>query len=179
MIDQEALASIENLHRMKVEGIITEAEFEQSKQKILFGQRSDAPRTPTPLSALYNYTGALPAKDDHVGWATLPLRRYADFRGRSTRREFWMFYLLMIGAFLGCAMVSVPFGGEVAAGLFVIVILACTVPLVAVHVRRFHDQDRSGWLVLITLIPYLGAVLVLVLMALPGTSGDNRFGLSQ
>jgi uncharacterized membrane protein YhaH (DUF805 family) len=46
----------------------------------------------------------------------------------------------------------------------------------AVEVRRFHDQDRSGWLMLLGLIPYVGFLVVLVFMCLPGTRGPNRFG---
>jgi uncharacterized membrane protein YhaH (DUF805 family) len=45
-----------------------------------------------------------------------------------------------------------------------------------VQVRRFHDQDKSGWFVLLSLIPFLGAIIVLVFMFLEGTKGPNRFG---
>jgi uncharacterized membrane protein YhaH (DUF805 family) len=43
-------------------------------------------------------------------------------------------------------------------------------------VRRFHDQDKSGWFVLLNLIPYIGGIIVLVFMCLEGTRGPNRFG---
>jgi len=46
----------------------------------------------------------------------------------------------------------------------------------AVTVRRFHDQNRSGWFFLLNLIPYVGGLVVLVFMLLPGTPGDNNFG---
>ena len=49
-------------------------------------------------------------------------------------------------------------------------------PAIAVQVRRFHDQDKSGWFVLLGLIPYVGGLIVLVFMCLPGTPGPNRFG---
>lgn len=42
--------------------------------------------------------------------------------------------------------------------------------------RRFHDQDRSGWMILILLIPYVGVIVVFVFMCLEGTRGPNRFG---
>lgn len=171
MIDQESLASIENLHRLKAEGIITEAEFEQSKQRILFGNQPKA----APSSAT----------DDHLAWITLPLRRYATFKGRSRRKEFWMFQLIYL-ALAVAAVVFVggtadrygdwsPFG-NVVAGVIMLALIGLFVPLLAVEVRRFHDQDRSGLLVLLNLIPYVGALIVLAMMALPGTEGNNRFG---
>ncbi len=54
--------------------------------------------------------------------------------------------------------------------------LGILVPSIAVQVRRFHDQDKSGWFVLIGLIPILGGLVVLVFMFLEGTRGPNRFG---
>jgi uncharacterized membrane protein YhaH (DUF805 family) len=54
--------------------------------------------------------------------------------------------------------------------------LALLVPSIAVGVRRFHDQDKSGWFLLLALIPVVGGLIVLVFMCLPGTSGPNRFG---
>jgi len=180
MIDDESLKSIENLHRLKNEGIITEEEFNQSKQRLLFGAKPAAP--PTSLAALNSYTGTLPAQDDHIGWITLPLRRYADFTGRSTRKEFWMFQLLPLGLFL-LTILIVGFGDDEthALGSFMTVIIVLGliglfIPQLAVQARRFHDQDRSGWLVLINLIPYVGAVAVLIVMLLEGTKGENRFG---
>ncbi|MEE4200185.1 MAG: DUF805 domain-containing protein [Erythrobacter sp.] len=54
--------------------------------------------------------------------------------------------------------------------------LALIVPGLAVQVRRFHDQDKTGWLVLLGFIPIIGGLIVLVFMLLPGTDGPNRFG---
>jgi uncharacterized membrane protein YhaH (DUF805 family) len=54
--------------------------------------------------------------------------------------------------------------------------LASIIPYLAVHVRRFHDQDRSGWFYLLAFIPYVGSLVVLVFMCLRGTHGPNRFG---
>jgi uncharacterized membrane protein YhaH (DUF805 family) len=62
-------------------------------------------------------------------------------------------------------------------GLFALFALASFIPTIAVQVRRFHDQDRSGWMVLLALIPYLGGLIVLIFMCLEGTRGANRFGL--
>ena len=55
-------------------------------------------------------------------------------------------------------------------------ILAALVPGIAVSIRRLHDGDRSGWWMLVGCVPFLGAIGLLVLMALPGTPSSNRFG---
>ena len=60
--------------------------------------------------------------------------------------------------------------------LTAIFLLGIIVPSIAVQVRRFHDQDKSGWFVLLALIPFLGGLIVLVFMCLEGTKGANRFG---
>lgn len=121
-------------------------------------------------------------------WMLMPLRRYADFSGRSRRKEYWMFFLGLMIAYivLGCLAVVLGGGlggsadGGMLAGPFMIIIglfaLAVFVPALAVQVRRFHDQDKSGWFVLLNFIPYVGGLIVLVFMFLEGTRGPNRFG---
>lgn len=114
-------------------------------------------------------------------WMLLPLKRYADFKGRSRRREYWMFALGIMIAMTVLILLtggladdgSGPSGGFALVGLFFIAIF---VPSLAVQVRRFHDQGRSGWLILLNLIPYIGSLIVLVFMCLPGNPGPNRFG---
>jgi len=121
-------------------------------------------------------------------WMLMPYRRYADFQGRSCRREFWMFTLLSVIVAFGA--VALMFTGADLAGdrsnggpLFwiggiavIIWGLASFIPSLAVQVRRFHDQDRSGWMMLLGLIPYLGTFIVLIFMCLEGTRGPNRYG---
>jgi uncharacterized membrane protein YhaH (DUF805 family) len=121
-------------------------------------------------------------------WMLMPYRRYADFQGRSCRREFWMFTLLSVIVAFGA--VALMFGGADLAGdrsnggpLFwiggiavIIWGLASFIPSLAVQVRRFHDQDRSGWMMLLGFIPYLGTFIVLIFMCLEGTRGPNRYG---
>ena len=123
-------------------------------------------------------------------WMLMPLRRYADFKGRSRRKEFWMFFLMIVIVYsvftvplmmggMGSAMAGQQAPGAlffVCMGLLGVFVLAVFVPALAVQVRRFHDQDRSGWMVLIGLIPYIGGLIVLVFMFLEGTRGPNRFG---
>lgn len=166
MIDNEALNSLERLHKLKSDGVITETDFEAAKQSILDG------RKPVSVKA----TQSTLAENDWIGWATLPLRKYADFNGRSSRKEFWMFQLLFLTMFLGCALIGVVIGPAGAAALFAVGLLGLFVPLLAVEARRFHDQDKSGWLVALNIIPYLGTLAVFVFMLLDGTPGDNRYG---
>jgi len=124
-------------------------------------------------------------------WMTLPLRRYADFSGRSRRLEYWMFLLgyvitaIVIGviAAMSGAFGSLEGTSGSANGLSVLWVLllglaglALIVPSIAVQVRRFHDQNRTGWLVLLGFVPYVGGLIVLGFMCLPGTQGPNRYG---
>jgi uncharacterized membrane protein YhaH (DUF805 family) len=126
-----------------------------------------------------------------MNWMTMPLRRYADFSGRSRRKEYWMFHLgillfyLAIGILVGITF-PLPANADGLEGespvvwlivaLIGLSLLALIIPLLAVQIRRFHDQDYSGWMVLLGLIPYIGSLIVLVFMCLEGTTGDNRYG---
>ncbi|MEP7007238.1 MAG: DUF805 domain-containing protein [Sphingomonas bacterium] len=119
----------------------------------------------------------------------LPLKRYADFNGRSRRTEYWMFHLaitiaLVAAIFFILAVASTmravddgfPVAMRIFLGLVAIGWLAIIIPSLAVQVRRFHDQDLSGWFVLLGFIPYVGGIVIIVFMCLPGTKGDNRYG---
>ena len=119
-------------------------------------------------------------------WMLRPLKRYAEFSGRSRRKEYWMFTLGIIIVYLVLALVmGIGFMGSDAGGgllsgagavVFILFALAVFIPGLAVQVRRFHDIDKSGWFVLLNFIPYIGAIIVLVMMCLEGTKGPNRFG---
>lgn len=112
----------------------------------------------------------------------LPFQRYADFTGRSTRTEYWMFQLFLllgytvlysltlIGAVLESSALSF-----IGLGLVVMFWLAVIVPTISVAVRRLHDIDKSGWFFLLILVPFVSLV-VLVFTLLPSTPGPNRFG---
>ena len=114
-------------------------------------------------------------------WATLPLKRYAEFTGRSRRKEYWMFMLLSIGIYIAASILDriVGMNGMIAGRygpITVLVALGLLVPSLAVSIRRLHDSDRSGWWLLLGLVPMVGEIIVLVFMVLKGTRGDNRFG---
>ena len=61
-------------------------------------------------------------------------------------------------------------------GILALWVLGSIIPSIAVQVRRFHDQDRSGWMILLGFIPYVGSIIVFVFMCLSGTRGPNRYG---
>jgi len=127
-----------------------------------------------------------------------PLKRYADFDGRASRSEYWLFQLLL-------ALLTIPFNALMTFALYddstgltlafavlallLLLLIALAVPLVAVTVRRLHDIDQSGWWVSVLFLPFVPAthmnfkllllafiLLLLVFMLLPGTRGENRFG---
>jgi len=113
-------------------------------------------------------------------WMLMPLKRYADFQGRSRRKEYWMFQLgivLVFVALTGLVGILNDVAGETGAMIALIplllFILGILVPALAVTVRRFHDQDKSGWMVLLFLL--FGGIM-LVFMCLKGTKGPNQFG---
>ena len=108
------------------------------------------------------------------------LKNYADFNGRARRKEYWLFYLFLILGYIVTAVIDLMTGSfdeisgfGILSGLF---FLGIIIPSIAVQIRRLHDQDKSGWWVLIGLIPFVGGLVLLVFMCLPGTNGDNRFG---
>ncbi len=116
-------------------------------------------------------------------WYLLVLKRYAEFNGRSRRKEYWMFTLYNIVIFLvlyvaGFVTLLRSSIYMLFFGLAFIYALAVLVPNLAVGVRRLHDIDKSGWFILISLIPAVGGLILLVLLALDGTPGDNRYGPS-
>ena len=180
MIDDDTLKSLERLHQLKTDGVITEADFESTKQRLLQEKPRAAVRTANP-----QWNGELPAYDDFFGWVLLPLKRYADFNGRSCRKEFWMFQLIHVGIIVltfGLVSEDRDMYGEpgVIAGLTlfsaILALLGLVVPQIALQVRRFHDQDKPGWLALLNLVPWLGQLAIFVFMLIDGTEGENRYG---
>ena len=115
-----------------------------------------------------------------IDWATRPLINYANFSGRAPRAEYWWFYLLSVVAYIVAMILDSVMGSGGALGsyglLSIVVMLGLFIPSLAAGVRRLHDTDRSGWWLLIVLVPLVGAIVLLIFFVLEGTTGDNRFG---
>lgn len=116
-----------------------------------------------------------------VRWFLEPLKKYADFSGRARRSEYWWFsmFTTTISLFLGFVEGMMGVAPDSKYSLFAGVwCLAIMVPSIAVTVRRLHDTNRSGWWFLISLIPIVGAIVLLVFLAKDSAPGRNRFGPS-
>lgn len=113
-------------------------------------------------------------------WYLDVLKKYAVFSGRARRMEYWMFALINFVITIVLAIIDgmVGLGGEsygVLSGLYTLAVL---IPSLAVSVRRLHDTGRSGWWLLIALIPILGGLVLLVFMVLDSEAGPNQYGPS-
>lgn len=127
-----------------------------------------------------------------MNWYTKVLKQYVDFSGRARRTEYWMFTLFNVVISIVLAVVdglvfgtgsfsamsgagSVGFSANLGV-LGTIYTLAVLLPSLAVGVRRLHDTNRSGWWLLIGLVPIVGAIVLLVFFATEGTRGANSHG---
>ena len=99
---------------------------------------------------------------------------YADFEGRASRQEYWMFVLFNIIFSLAANVLDYLLGTAMLfSGIYA---LAMLVPGLAVSVRRLHDVNKSGWMILVSLIPVIGWIWLLILMVTEGTPGENQYG---
>lgn len=113
-------------------------------------------------------------------WYLKVLKNYANFEGRARRKEYWMFFLFntifavgatIIDNILGLAIANVGYGP-----IYIIYGLALLIPGLAVLVRRLHDIGKSGWMIFVALIPLIGGIWLIVLLATEGTTGRNDYG---
>lgn len=115
-----------------------------------------------------------------MNWYIGVLKKYAVFNGRARRKEYWYFFLFNIIITLvlaGIDSVTGSFSTAVGMGLLGgIYSLAVLIPGIAVSVRRLHDTDRSGWWLLISLVPLAGPIVLLVFVVQDSTPGENRYG---
>ncbi|HXH22216.1 MAG TPA: DUF805 domain-containing protein [Dehalococcoidia bacterium] len=106
------------------------------------------------------------------------LRKYADFSGRARRAEYWMFALINLLISIGLAIIDTAILGiEGSVGVLGSLYgLAVLIPSLAVGVRRLHDTNRSGWWLLIGLIPVLGAIVLIIFFVQDSDPGVNQYG---
>ncbi len=100
-------------------------------------------------------------------------KNYAVFSGRSTRRDYWMAVLFNIIVAFAVGIVA----GILKLGfLSLLYSLAIIIPGIALNFRRLHDTNRSAWWLLISLVPFVGSIILLVFYCLPSVDEGNRFG---
>ena len=109
-------------------------------------------------------------------WYTDVIRKYTVFSGRADRPEFWWFTLINAIIGWGLIILGAILIGNAGRAIAYIYDLAVILPALGVSIRRLHDTDRSGWWVLIGIIPIIGWIVLIVFYASAGTPGDNQYG---
>ena len=105
-------------------------------------------------------------------------RNYVNFRTRAPRSEYWYWTLFVLLLTIVTSVIDyAAFGPTEISPLTAIASLALFLPGLAVSVRRLHDIDRTGWWLLLILIPLIGWIILIVWACMRGTVGPNRFGL--
>lgn len=99
-------------------------------------------------------------------------KKYADFSGRARRKEYWMFVLFYLIFYIVLAVVDgVILGMPILSGIFS---LAIIIPSLSIGARRLHDTGKSGWWLLISLVPLVGIILIVFLVQ--DSVEDNKYG---
>lgn len=99
-------------------------------------------------------------------------KKYADFTGRASVKEYWMFILFYIIFFVILLVIDSLIGTAILSLIFSVVLI---LPSISITARRLHDTSRSGWWQLISLIPLLGAI-VLIVFLVQGSHDQNKYG---
>ena len=112
-------------------------------------------------------------------WYTDVLKQYAVFSGRAQRPEFWWFVLFNVIISAVLTLIDRMLGATIGANIGIlssIYSLAVLIPSIAVAVRRLHDTGRSGWWLLIGLVPIIGWIALIIFYVQDSEPGDNQFG---
>ncbi|MFD9482025.1 MULTISPECIES: DUF805 domain-containing protein [Streptomyces] len=102
------------------------------------------------------------------------LKKYAVFSGRARRQEYWMFFLFNMAAAIILMILDGVLGTSPV--LYSIYVLAVLLPNLGVTIRRLHDTGKSGWWILINLVPFVGFIWFIVLVATAGQQQPNQYG---
>lgn len=115
-----------------------------------------------------------------MNWYVIPFKKYADFTGRAQRSEYWYFVLFNTLISFGLSLIDFAIGtGDPSTGMGLfsgLFSLAILIPSISVGARRLHDTDRSGWWMLLALIPVIGVIVLIALFAFDSQPETNRFG---
>ena len=106
-------------------------------------------------------------------WYIEVLKKYAVFTGRARRKEYWMFFLFQVLISFVIGLIEGITNTNVLGMLFLLLTL---LPSIALSVRRLHDIGKSGWWMLIGLIPLIGSIVLLVFACLDSQPGENTYG---
>ena len=109
-----------------------------------------------------------------MNWYLEVLKKYAVFSGRARRKEYWMFFLFNVIILFVLGLVEGLAGSPGIVSM--LYSLGVLIPGIAVTVRRLHDTDRSGWWLLIGLVPLIGAIALLVFMVQDSKLDENQYG---
>ena len=120
-------------------------------------------------------------------WFLKAMKKYADFSGRACRKEFWMFVLwswiiiFAISFFMGFFLIMINPSGEPYNESLIVIIdriskLLFLLPFLSVSCRRLHDVGKTGWFLLLALIPIIGDWIVIITWASKGGVGANKYG---
>ena len=99
------------------------------------------------------------------------LKNYCNFEGRASRAEFWWFFLFILVLGVICSLL-----GKFGTILSYIISIALLLPDLGLSVRRLHDINKSGWLLLLCLIPIVGAIILIIWWAKEGDTTENQYG---
>ena len=117
-----------------------------------------------------------------MNWYLEVLKKYAVFDGRARRKEYWFFVLFNVIIGMAMGFIDALTGNinpETGLGIFSgIYALGVMIPGMAVSVRRLHDTGRSGWWLLITFVPVIGAIIFIYFMVLDSNPESNEYGPS-
>jgi uncharacterized membrane protein YhaH (DUF805 family) len=101
-------------------------------------------------------------------------RKYAVFQGRARRKEYWFFSLFY--TLISIVLSILAQNSEVVSVVLLLYYLAAILPGMGLTCRRLHDIGRSGWWMLVILIPIVGTIVLLVWMCLDSQQGGNQYG---
>ncbi|MEV7392632.1 MULTISPECIES: DUF805 domain-containing protein [unclassified Streptomyces] len=108
-----------------------------------------------------------------MNWYVDVLKKYAVFSGRARRQEYWMFTLFNVIIYIALTVVGRIIGFS---ALGLLYSLAVLLPGLGVAVRRLHDTGRSGWAILVGIIPLVGWIIAIVWLASEGKPEENQYG---
>jgi uncharacterized membrane protein YhaH (DUF805 family) len=101
------------------------------------------------------------------------LKKYFNFKDRASRSEYWYFQLLLLPIFIWSQF---PSDDNQILVIQLVLTFGLIIPGISSGVRRFHDKDKSGWFILMSIIPIIGTIIIMIMLSDKGTEGPNRFG---